>query len=1190
MEIISRNLEAKKLLKLKYQENPQNETEKELPQPPAFTGLQNMNGLNQLGKYGMAAVVLASTMFGTTSCEKTEISNEEIWNVTVKDNSEEYLKTLISLVEKLIAQDQANADRYMDAINSLRALIEAGNEQDKAYYDNVMAMMKAVQAMMANIEKNQEISQEQAANGLELMNQILASLEKNNDLVGKYGKEIVNYLKAIEDATLAGNDAVIAVLELMWADINGGNTKLFEAVTNLGSIMETNNDELVDTILDIYEDDKLAEDERNQAVIEAIKEVKATVDAAKDIINNLSGEIKGNMEKFLEMYNKNEITSQTMLELMYKALIEGNTLDKLQLEQLHKIWVAIENGEFDTIAEALTEIKNILGSIDTTLKEMSAQLGNIYTSIINLNNDMKDKNTAIAEKLDEVIKNQDNQTAYLDALVYVNKEQKENLDKMNANIEEAVRLLAKIESQTGKVTMEELKAILKENNAAVIATIEAALKELGITIDNSSKDAVAKIIDAMNEFKTIINGNQQHVDTIINLLSSIDLNTSLSNSQLDKLLKMVEEFKAIAESESASQAEINAKLEEIKEYLANIDNTLTDISAKLKDIFTAINKVSEQLDGSQKDYTSYFEKLIANSANANKHLEEMKKSQEATEANSVTLIEKANEAIELLKNADEKLGDLNYANLIAELKVMDADLAAQLEEMIKNLGISINKNTNNAADQIIAELEGLKSVLNANNADMKEVISLLSSLNLKADLNATQMAELIDLVAKLKATVQDSGSTQDEINAKLDDIKAFLASIDGTLKEILSTLNQGVDKFNQFYKEYQANQDKLFGLLENIDGNVADLKTTGNIINAKVGDLVQTSNEIVSYLERIAANQGKDGVTIEQLKELSAENLAAIKAMLENLGLDAEAYLDAKLGDVINAIKSTTVDLTTTNNMLQTLITLVSQLSNSTPNNGNIDSILNEILEAYKAGNKDLSDKLQAGLDKLQAIYNQVVEMYKEVADLTTNFKTFASLYETNTKSMMSKLDAIMNDLDNAGSELSKLNAGMTVNNNYMNSALAKADEIIEAIEKLNVNGNGNGITKAELEAILKDAGTSLEKMLNNLGITINDNTNNAAADIINAIKNSTVDLTTTNNMLQTIITNTTTLVNLVAGLENADVTVNMGEVEKKLDSLLQAMNAGNTNVQAEMDELNKAIQDLIKEVQNQNSGSTTNP
>ena len=114
--------------------------------------------------------------------------------------------------------------------------------------------------------------------------------------------------------------------------------------------------------------------------------------------------------------------------------------------------------------------------------------------------------------------------------------------------------------------------------------------------------------------------------------------------------------------------------------------------------------------------------------------------------------------------------------------------------------------------------------------------------------------------------------------------------------------------------------------------------------------------------------------------------------------------------------------------------------------------------------------------------------------------------------------------------------------------------------------------------------------MLNNLGITINDNTNNAAADIINAIKNSTVDLTTTNNMLQTIITNTTTLVNLVAGLENADVTVNMGEVEKKLDSLLQAMNAGNTNVQAEMDELNKAIQDLIKEVQNQNSGSTTNP
>lgn len=1187
MEIISRNLEAKKLLKLKYQENPQTESEKQLPQPPAFTGLQSLKGLNQLGKYGMAAVVLAGTMLGATSCEKTEINKEEIWNVTVKDNSEEYLKTLIALVEKLIAQNQTNSDKYLDAIDSLRELIAAGNANDAKYYENIMALMKTIQAMMNNIEKNQEVSQDQAAQGLDLMNKILASLEKNNGLVSQYGNEIVNYLKTIEQAVLAGNDSIIAVLELMWTDINSGNTKLFEAVSKLGDIIETNNDELINTIIDIYEKDNISDDQRTKEVINAINEVKATIDSFKAIINNTTGELKAQLEEFLAMYNKNEITSQKLMEMMYNALIEGNTLDKLQLEQLHQIWVKIENGEYKNISEALNEIKNILSSIDSTLKEMSAQLGNIYTSIVNLNNDMKDKNSEIAGKLDEVIKNQDDQTAYLDALVYVNKQQKENLDKMNSNIEEAVRLLAKIENQTGKISMEELKAILKENNAEVIATIENALKELGITIDNSTDDAVNTIINAMNEFKNIINGNHEQMDTIINILSSIDLNTSLSNSQLDKLLKMVEEFKAIAESESASQAEINAKLEEIKNFLANIDSTLTDISAKLKDIFGAINKVNEQLAANQKDYTSYFEKLINNSDAANAYLAEMNKSQQATEANSETLIEKANEAIELLKSADAKLGDLNYANLIAELKVMDADLAAKLEEMIKNLGISINENTNNAADQIIAELEGLKSVLKANNADMKEVISQLSSLNLKADLNATQMAELIDLVAKLKSTVEDSGATQDDISAKLDDIKEFLASIDGTLKEILNTLNNGVNKFNQFYNEYQNNQDKLFGLLENIDGNVAELKSTGAALNNKVQTLVQTGDEIVSYLEQIAANQNDD-ITIEQLKELSAENLAAIKAMLENLGLDAEAYLDAKLGDVINAIKSSSIDLTTTNNMLQTLITLVSQLSNSIPNNGDMDTILNEILDAYKAGNKDLSDKLQAGLDKLQAIYDQLVEMYKEVADLTSNFKTFASLYETNTTSIVKKLDTMMGDITKANEELSKLNASMTVNNNYLNNAVSKADEIVAAIEKLNVNGNGNGITKAELEAILKDAGTSLEKMLNNLGITINDNTNNAATDIINAIKANSVDLTTTNNMLQTIITNTTTLVNVVANLENKDVTVNMGEVESKLDSLLQALNGGNSNLKSEMEALNQAIQDLIKEVQELQNNSST--
>lgn len=1173
MEIISHNLGAKKLLRkqLNNQTAPQTEPQtKEAPQAPAFKGL---NGLKQLGKYGAAALLLAGTMLGATSCEKTEVDHDEYWEITVKDKSEEYFKQLIALMEKLIAQNEAHSKQYLDAMDSLRELIATGNAQDQQYYNNIMSMMTTISAMMTNIEKNTELNNELTTVGLNLMTQILANLEKNNELVGDYGKQIVDYLKTIEKAILAGNDSIIAVLELMWTDINSGNTALFEAMTTLGSIMNTNNQELIDKITNIYEDDKISEDQRAKEIINAINEVKATVDGFQNIIKVSQGELKATLEEFMAMYNKNEIGSQKLMELMYNALIEGNTLDKLQLEQLHQIWVKMENGDL-SIVDSLNEIKNILSSIDSTLKDMSAELNNIYNSIVNLNNDMKNGNIEVSEKLEQVITNQKEQTTYLDVLVYVNKQQKENLDKMNMSIEQAIALLAKIENNTGKVTLDELKAILKQNNAQVIATIEKALKELNINIDESTDDAVNTIIKAMNEFKALINSNQEDMDSIVKLLASIDLNTELSNAQMNELLALVKELKALANDDKATQTDINAKLDAIKAFLANIDSTLTEISDQLKDIFSAINNISGKLDNAQKDYVSYLQKLINNTAS----IAELTKSQQQVEANSATLIQKANEAIELLKNANSKLGDLNYKNLIVELKKLDSDLAAQLEAMIKNLGISINQNTNNAADQIIAALNSIKSLLNSNNADMKEVIAQLSSLNLKADLNATQMAELIKLVEALKLTVEDSGSTQDEINAKLDDIKAFLASIDNTLKAVLDKLNEGVDLFNDFYADYKANEAKFFNSLGNISTNIEAIKANGANLRADLAKLQGTADDILAVLEEIRANQGDD-ITIDQLKDLSAENLAAIKAMLENLGVSAEA----KLGDIINAIKSSSIDLTTTNNLLQTIINMISRLNGSSDSNAQIDTILSELLNAYKAGNADLKALLESANSQLEAIYAKVCDIYEEVASLSNNFKTYASLYETNMKSAFTKLDAMMGDIKNAESQLGSLNSAVTVGNTYLKNLDAKATEIIEILEN---QAGGSGITKAELEAILKDAGADLQEMLDNLGISINNNTTNAAADIINAIKANSTDMTTTNNLLQTIINNTSTLVTSVRALQNQGTSVNTSALEAKIDALIQAMNNGNANLQSEMEAVNKAIQDLIKEVQAQNSNT----
>lgn len=974
MEIISQNLGVKKLIKnVRANQEPQTEPIQQ-PQAPAFTA--NLKGLQQVGKY---AVAIAAAGLALTSCEKNTYSETTIWNVTVEKNTE----ALEELVQELIDQgkvNQANQALIIEGMNTIIALLNAAQDKDAAFQQYVTQMLNEYKALLESINKNTGISADAAQEGLILYNEILNATLANGNLIKEYGNEIITTLKTLKTAIETGNNSIIAAIELMWADMINGNEGIIAAIKELSSITETNNDELIEKLTQIYEDERYMDDQRTAAIIEAIMEVKATVEGVQKLISVLDEDLKGNFAKFLEMYNKNEITSQKMMELIYNGLIESNTLDKLQLEQLHKIYVSLQNGDV-TIAEALKEIQALLGEINETLKGISEQLNNTYNAIINLNNDMKNGNKELGDKLDKVIANQEAGLAEFKA---VSADQQERIKAMQDKVNEAVDVLYKIYANTGKVTMEDLKAILKENNAAVITTIENALKDLGITIDNSTKDAVSTLIEAMKQYgDVILEGHKKDIDTIINLLSSIDLNTSLSNTQEAEIIKLIKEFKELAANESASQAEIAAKLNEIK---------------------------------------------------------------------------------------------------------------------------------------------------------------------------------------------------------------ALLESIDSTVKAIYDKMSEQAEQFNKFYADYKANTDKLFDELANIKRDVADIKTYGAQANAKLDQAIAIGNDVIKYLEQIEKNQG-DQVTVQDLKDVSAENFAKLEAMLGNLGLDAKAYLDLKLGDLIAAVKSSVVDLTTTNNLLQTIIDLVGNIAATMPNNSDLNVTMNELLEAYKSGNADLAAKLEAANTKLQAIYDKIVEMFAEVADLANEVKTFKSLYQTGLQSSMGKLDEIIANLKTGNDKLNALDASATVANRYLQNILTKSEEAVALLEKLGAK-ESQGLTKAELEDVLADAGVNLQTMLNNLCITINDNTNNAAADIVAAIRNSGIDMTTTNNLLQTIIDSTGALLDSVNSLKNQNITIDTSNVETKLDAAVTAISNGNSNVQSQMDALNNAIQDLIKEVQklaaSQNQGTTT--
>ncbi len=1402
MDITNQNLGLKKLLKqnnvLNYQTTPTTEETKDLPQnQPGFKGL---NGLKGLGNYGAAALLLGSAIFGLSSCEKTTMSNNETWNVTVKEDSEKYLQQIIELLQQLIAKDDTYNEQILEAIANLSALIQAGQDQDKAYYETMTALMNIVKELAQNINNNTSENVELTKQGLELLNNILVALQENNDLIKQYGDGIIAYMETIKAAIENGNNSLVAVLELIWADIKDGNTQLIDKIDGLGTIINTNNEELLNKITEIYENSELTAEERNQKILDAINEISTIVKSMEVTISSQTGELKELLQSFLDAYNKGQITSEKMMELMYNALIEGNTLDKLQLEQIHQIYVSIEEGKL-TVAEALKQISELLGDINETLQGMSSQLNEIFNGITEINENVKAGNKTNADYLAMIFENSNKQNEYLDKLVTSNDAQAQLLAKLDTRFEEAITVLYKISENTGKINYEELIKVLNENNAEVVETIKTSMEELGITIDTNTDDAVSAIIEELESFKTLISDNKVAMDTIINILSSIDLNTSLSNiemkelqalvkelqatindnnatqeeinikldqikdylasidstlteisgklsevlgkfntiidqndqaqttyisyleqliknsnqqntylqemikvqnetkentaqlieqgtqiiellksaddklgdlnyanliaelekldaklaaqmkemieklgitindntnnaadkiiaelesfkqyiagsdeamtniinllnsinlntalsnTQMEELLKLVEDLKTTADKDSVTQEEINTKLDQIKDYLASIDSTLTEISGKLSEVLDKFNTIIDQNDQAQTTYISYLKQLIQNSNQQNAYLQEMIKVQNETKENTAQLIEQGTQIIELLKSADDKLGDLNYANLIAELEKLDEKLAAQLKEMIENLGITINNNTNNAADKIIAELESFKQYINDNQETMDTIINLLSSIDLNTSLSNSQMDKLLKLVEELTSIANNDSATQEEINVKLDEIKDFLASIDGKLTEILNKIQQGLDKFDQFHAEYTANSDKFFDALEALSNKVGDIsneltniKENGDMMLNKLDNLQASINEVISNLEQIEQNQGDD-LTYAELQELlknqSEENLTKLQAMLDALGIDAANYMDQKISVILDAIKAGAVDLTTTNNLLQTLINLVSSIGNSMPDGSELNALLEELINSYNSGNANLNDKLEETNEKLEALYQKVCDMYNEVVNLSNNFKTYMALYETNSASILGKLDEIMGDLENAGSLLSSLNAAMAVNNNYLKTTIEKADAVIAQLEEL-LAKNSDGLTKEQLEEVLKDAGTSLETLLTNLKIDIVDSGVQNTADIINAIKNNTLDLTTTNNLLQSLSGQTGALVDLVKNLNDPEIVIDTSNIEKLLTDLQEAMKNGNNSIQdtnSQLTNINQQIQDLIEAIKNQ--------
>ena len=360
----------------------------------------------------------------------------------------------------------------------------------------------------------------------------------------------------------------------------------------------------------------------------------------------------------------------------------------------------------------------------------------------------------------------------------------------------------------------------------------------------------------------------------------------------------------------------------------------------------------------------------------------------------------------------QKGNDINQAGFAAVL------------EALKN----IDANNQNNANMIIDAVKGLWADVKNGNTD---AIALLKEIS-----NDVKAGNVInqDAVEKVIAAIEQ---VRADNNANTEAVIAVIKGLWDDVKAGDAAILEGLGGITQLVAKLDFNTDKIADVIKNLKIEFPAQKDYSEVLNA-ILDAVQKG--VIPGIEDL-----KDQFTA-QIKAFAEQNHADIEG-LGDLLKDAFAHLE-------NVVKSSNIDLTTTNNLIQTVIDLMGNTNNPTFDDSAIVGMLtqtNKMLEALL--NKEGPD-MQGFKDALNEIKDAINNI--KVTGGGTDLTTTNNLIQTVIDSIGSLIDSNANNRD--------IMAQVTSLGTQLTSVIASLQQ-------------GN-VTTADIEATLKRIEESVNALL----------------------------------------------------------------------------------------------------------------
>ncbi len=704
---------------------------------------------------------------------------------------------------------------------------------------------------------------------------------------------------------------------------------------------------------------------------------------------------------------------ETLIQKLIDAVIAGQDAN------------SAENKE---IVEALNAIRDRLISLEEKVDENSAQINDMIGRIQSILMEMLTGDKERAVLLNEILKKlEEGNTA--------------NLDILN-------KILTTVEG-------------FKDNQDVFNETATEILNEMLSKLDSMSSADKAFYNKVLEVIQDISNGNaenaEKYIEVLNNIWSAINNGNNISNTQtqiLNDILTTITDMKNSAPEFAEQVSEwFNEVITAIKngtevnsEGFAAVLDILKSIqssnNANATAILDTIKAMWEDIAAGNTEILNAIKDLSTSGAANNKELMEF--IQGLYDDSQISADERTDKVVDAINSVGQMVAKLENTVQSVGDSILNrlTGIGSQLEALLKAY-----QEGNATTQDVLSQLRTIINALNEGNGIGNVTNELLTELLAKADEIINQGGEFIDYTEVLNQILDAINS----VAAGVNEIKLSMgennASIVAALEEIINNQNVQTEALNKFAAESTANQQKL----------------------------IDQGNTIIEQLDKIGADLGQGISTIiEKLKDSDAKLAAELAALVDALGLK----MDDNAQDIVNAIEGlegnltaiedaiknliqitddNNLDLTTTNNLIQTIINLLAQQEDPVFDLSEITSMLattNDLLQQLL--DKDTSNDPTAILDAL----NEMMEILRNLnvgggsgsgVDLTTTnnlIQTCINQLSLLVQASSTNTD-IMASVTNLGTQLTEVISNLQSGNVTTDEINAKLDEIMAAINNL---------------------------------------------------------------------------------------------------------------------------------------------